>query len=314
MEEDGRKSRNQAWPTGGRASRSSEKAKARGDLELAKALLPPSERPVPESERCGALTGNMTYCKRKKGWQTDHPGFGNCKSHGGSTTAGKKAAMKEMGHSFVAEYKAQFRFGGNRQGEEFANLTPEEALLEEVRRSASMVRFLEERIALWNLTGEAMEKIEGFASAKGNSGDKLRTFREEALSELERATQISEEIPLPELTQVHAQTGVSSFTDAREWLYLYREERGHLARVSKMAIDAGVANRLVTLAEDQGRILSEALRAVLQALDLNPSQQSLIPQIVPPILRAVANNRKIPSITTLVDPHAAVPIAASVDE
>lgn len=300
---------------GSRASRSQTKALERGDIELAKQLTPPSERPSPQEARCGALTQAGGYCQRGKGWQTDHPGFGNCKSHGGSTTAGKKAAMREMGHAFVAEYKAQFRFGGNRTGEEFANLTPEEALLEEVRRSASMVRFLEERIANWNLTGEAMEHIEAFAKTRSMTHPQALEKKEAALQALRDAEEVSAEIPLPELTRTHEQTGVSSFTDAREWLYLYREERGHLARVSKMAIDSGVANRLVTLAEDQGRILSEALRAVLQALDLNPAQQSLIPQIVPPILRAVANDRKIPNITTLIDPHAAlVPAATPIDD
>lgn len=191
------------------------------------------------------------------------------------------------------------RFGGDRHDPTIASLTPESALLEEVRRSAAMVRFLESRIAMWNLTEHSHDVIEAFVKAGPKRGD------DPTMAQRVEATiaTIHEEADLPALTNVHPRTGLTSFTDAREWLYLYREERGHLARVAKMCIDAGVAQRLVSIAEDQGRMLSTAIRAVLNALNLSPEQAALIPRIVPPILRAVATDAPIPDLTlTILEP------------
>jgi hypothetical protein len=177
--------------------------------------------------------------------------------------------------------------------------------LEEVRRSAAFVRFLEERIARWNLSPELHQVVEEIAT------DRRTTRRADEPSLAKRLdlllNDVEEAMDLPALTSVAEHTGISSFTDAREWLYLYREERGHLARVSKMCIDAGVASRLVALAEDQGRILASAIRAVLSALNLSPDQQALVPAVVPPVLRAVAQDQPIPDITSLLHTQNATP-------
>ena len=42
---------------------------------------------------CGAtLKSGAGTCGHKAGWGTDHPGYGNCKLHGGATPTGKKHA------------------------------------------------------------------------------------------------------------------------------------------------------------------------------------------------------------------------------
>lgn len=253
---------------------------------------------------CGARrTSGGGFCRKRKGSHTDHPGYGNCAQHGGDTEAGRKSAMREMGRDVLQRYKTDhMRFGGDRNDPTIAALTPEQALLEEVRRSAAMVRFLEERIARWNLDAVQTATIEKFvvASQKRRDHDGF-TLRERAQSFLESLGHEDPDSPnhLPALMVTNQTTGISAFTDAREWLYLYREERMHLAKVAKMAIDAGVAQRLVSIAEDQGRILSAAIRAVLGAINLSDEQAALIPQVVPPILRAVAQDQPIPDITSL---------------
>lgn len=272
-------------------------------MERANALKPPSERNLTPEQRCGALTQKETPCKASKGAKTDHPGYGNCSNHGGNTPAGIKSAMREMGADLAMTYKRDFlRFGGDRRDPSIASLTPEQALLEEVRRSAALVRFLEERIAKWNLTPAQHSTLETFANTpkKFRRADDptMKRHVEEVLNSLDKDDPDSPNY-LPPLTEIHPKTGFTSFTDAREWLYLYREERSHLARVAKMAIDAGVAQRMVSIAEDQGRILASAIRAVLTALDLSPQQASMVPHIVPPILRAVASDSPIPDISTL---------------
>lgn len=266
-------------------------------MDEADAIAPPSERKLTDAEICGARTQAGTTCRNRKGSRTDHPGYGYCVKHGGNTEAGIKSAMREMGRDLAQQFKSERRFGGDRRDPSLATLTPEQALLEEVRRSAAFVRFLEERIARWNLSPEIEDLVEEYATAsrppRRADAPTLRRHLDNLLNDIEQAAD------LPPLTDRHPNTGIVSFTDAREWLNLYREERGHLARTAKMCIDAGVASRLVAVAEDQGRILATAIRAVLTALQLSPEQQQQVPHIVPPILRAVASDQPIPDITTL---------------
>lgn len=52
------------------------------------------------------------------------------------------------------------------------------------------------------------------------------------------------------------------------WLRESREERTHMSRAAKSAIDAGVAERLVRQVELEGEIVAQVLGRVLDALDL----------------------------------------------
>ena len=47
------------------------------------------------------------------------------------------------------------------------------------------------------------------------------------------------------------------------WVELYQEERRMLARVCKMALDAGVAERHVRVAEAQGELFASTIKAIL---------------------------------------------------
>ncbi|WP_285240077.1 hypothetical protein [Pseudarthrobacter sp. MEB009] len=72
------------------------------------------------------------------------------------------------------------------------------------------------------------------------------------------------------------------------WYELYMKEREHLAKVCALALRAGIEERKVKLAESQGALVAEAIRAILGALNLSPEQQALVPQIVPQQLRLLA--------------------------
>lgn len=71
----------------------------------------------------------------------------------------------------------------------------------------------------------------------------------------------------------------------REMVTLYQTERKHLVFVSKAALDAGISERLVRIAEHQGMRLADSIEQILLALNLTPEQRELIPLVVPPILR-----------------------------
>lgn len=61
--------------------------------------------------------------------------------------------------------------------------------------------------------------------------------------------------------------------DAYPWVDAAERSRVRLARFSKTAIDAGVAERLVRQTEAEGRIVAEALNRALDALELTSEQR-----------------------------------------
>lgn len=187
-------------------------------------------------------------CSRSAGQGTSHPGIGYCSMHGGNTPAGKKAAARIYGRQLILEHKE--RFGGDRASEFVRNITAEAALLEEVRRSVAMVRWLEEKIGEWTVTDRG-------------SGDLF-----------------GGELDLPALV-VETSKGAPGSTDVQAWLLLYREERKHAAQVAKMCIDANISKRMVDLAAAQGQVITNVIRYVLQDLGLTPSQAAQVPSVVP---------------------------------
>ncbi|MFI7125976.1 hypothetical protein ACIBQ1_09800 [Nonomuraea sp. NPDC050153] len=72
------------------------------------------------------------------------------------------------------------------------------------------------------------------------------------------------------------------------WLELYRAERKHLTDVCKAALAAGIAERQVRLAEQQGALIVGVIQRILDDLALTAEQRSLVPSVVPRHLRSVS--------------------------
>lgn len=72
------------------------------------------------------------------------------------------------------------------------------------------------------------------------------------------------------------------------WVQLWQAERKHLVDVSKAAINAGIEERRVQLAEQQGALLASVIKGVLGDLDLTPEQAAAAPRIVADRLRDVS--------------------------
>lgn len=62
------------------------------------------------------------------------------------------------------------------------------------------------------------------------------------------------------------------------WLGLYQEERKHFAHVAKTCIAVGIEERRVQLAEQQGQLIAQVLRGVLQ--DLGVADRPEVPSVV----------------------------------
>lgn len=71
------------------------------------------------------------------------------------------------------------------------------------------------------------------------------------------------------------------------WIRLYQEERKHLANVARDCIKAGIEERRVKLAEQQGALIAQVIRGILT--DLGVDQRPEVPTIVRKHLSLVAN-------------------------
>lgn len=147
---------------------------------------------------CGAARKhNQGECRRGAGWGTDHPGFGHCRNHGGSTPSGRTYAAK-----LAALASARADYGGE------VDADPLEALLYTVRRGSRLV-------AYWQAAALKADTPEEFAFAAGQEAKAL----------------------------------------------------ADLSRWAKNAVDGGVAERQVLLAERFGETIVAAAEEALAALE-----------------------------------------------
>ncbi len=159
-------------------------------------------------DRCAATTRSGGPCKNAAGKGTDHPGYGKCKNHGGSTANHRKAATRQRAAEAVESLSIP------------VETTPEEALLDEVRHVAGDVKFLREQIM--------------------------------ALGE--------------DITQEVITSEFGGYQAPSVWLDMYWQAHDRLVRVAAATLKAGVEERRVRLAEQQGDLLAEAIRGMLADL------------------------------------------------
>jgi hypothetical protein len=196
--------------------------------------------PGHDSSKCGARKRQGDgYCKRPAGWGTSHAGEGCCKLHGGATASHREAASEALAREAVITYGLP------------RDISPTDALLEEVRYAAGHVAWLREQVAtlereslVWGVTEETEKNATEFAGTD--------TTRAAAMN---------------------------------MWLELYHKERRYLLDVTKAAISAGVEERRVKLAEAAGAELNGILRRIFARLALSPQQSALLPLVVPEEIR-----------------------------
>lgn len=128
--------------------------------------------------------------------------------------------------------------------------TAVEALLDEVKWTAGHVAWLRERVAEL----EERELTWGRTRVKEGGDDRGTTF----------------------------EAGTNALLD------LYQRERNHLVRVCAEAIKAGIEERRVRLAEQQGQLVADVIKAILADLGLSSDQQAKVATVVPLHLRRLA--------------------------
>lgn len=133
---------------------------------------------------------------------------------------------------------------------------PHVALLEEVYRAAGVVAYLDEQV---------------------------KTLREQDMvwGVTQSVEKAAGEFPGTDTTYA---------AELNVWVKWWQSERAALAKAAKMALDAGVEERRVQLAEQQGALLADVIRRVLgdPELGLSVEQQAKAAPLVARHLRAVA--------------------------
>lgn len=173
-----------------------------------------------------------------------------CRFHGGAT---KKAREKAKERIVEEKARALVETYGRK-----IETTATEALLDEVQWTAGHVAWLRERVQTIEAGVDAgSESALVWGKTKEKSGGEDFGTTEEAVPSV--------------------------------WLRLYQQERTHLVKVCSEAIRAGIEERRIRLAEQQGQLVAQAIKAILDDLQLTAEQQAQVPEIVPRHLRALAS-------------------------
>ncbi|TXH12528.1 MAG: hypothetical protein E6R03_12735 [Hyphomicrobiaceae bacterium] len=207
---------------------------------------------LPSDMRALDLTTYDGVCTRGAGWRTTHPGVGYCKPCEKKWNSTLNSRKNKQGIATARELKTMHDAITRKLDFLGApiDITPHEALLQEVQRTAGLVVWFE----------DILEKA---ASDKEN--------------------------PFDDVMIQYTKLGV---TPSATW-QMYQWERQHLVDVSRIAIKAGVAERKVQIAEQQGRLIAAVMQAFILSdrLGLSYEQRQKAPAVIAEILMAHRNNQ-----------------------
>lgn len=168
-----------------------------------------------------------------------------CRIHGGSNPVALQAAARRDREHRMHQAVATLGLA--------VEISPEEALVEEIRWTAGHVRWLRSQIQDLDPKDLVWGKVQTVDRGSGE---------------------------FPGLDHTYA-------AGMNPWYDLYLRERDHLVKVCAAAMKAGVEERKIQLAERQGMMLAEVIRRVLEALGLSADQWELVATVVPRELRAL---------------------------
>lgn len=203
---------------------------------------------APDPKHCGGKKKQSEgTCTRPAGWGTQHQGVGRCKLHGGNTPSHVAAAEQVMAEQAAARF-----------GLDMTEISGGQALLREVRRSASMVDWLALQVAglapddmIWGLAGR---RVTPPAAAGGTP-----------------------QVVVEQRSRIHP------------WVQMLERERLVLAKVAAEAHRCGIEERLMRQVELDGALIAKVIAAVLNdpELEMRPEQRARFGTVVPRHLRAV---------------------------
>ncbi|MBF0724064.1 hypothetical protein [Sanguibacter inulinus] len=190
-----------------------------------------------------------------------------CKMHGGMAGQNRAAAARRIEEE--AARAAVVTLGLP------VDISPSDALLEEVRWTAGHVQWLRAKVQQLEdpsmvraQEGWALDDVSGPRNAHALTWGQTE-YRDTTGGENAGTTTVEKAAP-------------------SIWYDLYERERKNLVTVCTAALKAGVEERRVQLAEAQGQQVAGAIRAILADLGLSSDQQARVSEVVPRHLRLLA--------------------------
>lgn len=244
------------------------------------------------SYAAGQIVDGRTICGAKKR-DADKcaaaplKGAARCRNHGGNSPQALAAAARRIAEQEAQEImsKAVVTLGLKDR-----DIDPAKALLEEISWTYAHVQWL--RAKVQELTENQPPLVRGTEERYEFTDDGDTRF-----------TEANDESGNPNAhalvwgqTEYRDKTGgddagqtVVEQAGLNIWYQLYMKEREHLAKVSALALRAGIEERKIKLAESQGELVAAVLQRILNALNLSSDQWEQVPVIVPRELRALAS-------------------------
>lgn len=96
----------------------------------------------------------------------------------------------------------------------------------------------------------------------------------------------------PEIAGDLRATKVTNRASLNMWYVLYEKERKHLSTVCKLALDAGVSERIVKVYEQVGDTFVAMMERVLDRIELTDAQRAAVPAAVVAELTAMTGDTK----------------------
>lgn len=174
-----------------------------------------------------------------------------CRYHGGASPQARKAAADRVATEKAAAAARLFALP--------KDINPADALIDLVKWTAGEVDY-------WRAE---VQRIAEHEPAKLTAG----------ITRIEKGTRDRADVDMRTIETV-PHIAYRMLTDAQE----------RLAKFATAALRAGVDERRVKLAEDQGSLVAQVIRAVLDDLQLTAEQSERVPEVVPRHLRLIAGN------------------------
>jgi hypothetical protein len=188
--------------------------------------------------RCGAKTKSGNPCGRPTGWGTGHAGVGRCKLHGGASPQAELTGQVALARSELAVMGVELPAESH------------EAILKCIRIAHGEVAYCTARIAEL-----------GHDEAVGQpvlTTERPRKLEKGAESKAERVIECRQESPRLNI-----------------WVVARHAAMDRLVAYSATALKAGVEERQVKIAEQQGAMVAEAFRLFALQLGHDPGSQSV---------------------------------------